>query len=216
MAAQDIEAAAVEELNTVVFMGSARNKPAKWGGPARLGTRVLRWVENTLGTREKVKHNVTVYDPVEIKLPVMECPFFYYPEDEAPEQMKEIDAVLQAADCFVIVTCEYNHSIPPGLSNLMSHFGGSRYANKASAIVCYSNGQFGGVRGAMQLRAFTGELGCLSVSNICAVPKAHQNFDEEGTPSDPEAWARRIDRCLCQLEFWALAAKDRRMKESMK
>jgi len=205
--------AAKEVLNTVIFMGSARNKAPHWGGSPRLGSRVLKFVVNSLQGR-KVQHNVTVLDPAEIQLPILEAPTFYYKGEDVPEKLKELDDIVSAADCFVLVSAEYNHSIPPGLSNLMNHFGGSRYANKASGIVCYSNGQYGGMRAAMQLRALTGELGCLSVSNICGVPKAHTEFEEDGTPKEPEAWARRIDRMLVQLEFAALAFKDRTQKEA--
>lgn len=41
-------------------------------------------------------------------------------------------------------------------------------------------GQFGGVRAAMQLRAMLGELGCISVSNILALPKVHEALDADG------------------------------------
>ena len=56
---------------------------------------------------------------------------------------------------FAIVSGEYNHGIPPGLKNLLDHFL-EEYFFRPSAIVCYSAGQFGGVRAAMQLRAECG------------------------------------------------------------
>ena len=59
-------------LNTVVFMGSAKNVVAPWGGPARLGNRVLQWVVKSLSERTvsygdiKISHSVTVFDPLEV------------------------------------------------------------------------------------------------------------------------------------------------------
>merc|ERR1719433_1001801 len=158
-------------LKTVVFMGSARNKAAHWGGPTRLGTRVLKFVTSQLKERG---HEVTVMDPLEIPSlsGTIQVPAFYYKPNEKPAELQKWEAVVKAADCFVIVSCEYNHSIPPSLTTIMSHFGGSLYKCKCSAIVCYSNGQYGGMRAAMQMRALTGELGCLSTSNILGVPKA--------------------------------------------
>ena len=38
------------------------------------------------------------------------------------------------------------------------------------------------MRAAMQLRAMTGELGCISVSNIFGIPEVHKAIDEKGTP----------------------------------
>ena len=34
----------------------------------------------------------------------------------------------------------------------------------------------------MQLRAMTGEIGCISVSNIFGIPKVNEALDEEGNP----------------------------------
>ena len=36
-------------------------------------------------------------------------------------------ASIKAADGYVVVTAEYNHSLPPALTSLMGHFGGSNY-----------------------------------------------------------------------------------------
>ena len=197
-------------LRTVVFMGSARNRPAKWGGPARLGTRVLRYVVRSLEARTEPKHEVVILDPTELRLPVLEAPQFYYADGEAPPELEAASAKVDAADAFVIISPEYNHSIPPALSNLLDHFGGSKYACKPSGLVTYSSGQWGGVRAAMQLRALTSELGCLSVSRTCAIPNAAEAFDEEGTPADPARWEKMLGGVLNQLEWMAAAMKNHR------
>jgi NAD(P)H-dependent FMN reductase len=195
-------------LKTVVVLGSARTTPARWGGPARLGTRVSKYVVRTLEQRE-VGHEVVVLDPLERKLPVLERPHFYFAAGVQPE----LDAVaeqLGEADAFVLVSPEYNHSIPPAMSNLLDHFGASKYAYKPSGLVTYSGGQWGGMRAAMQLRVLTAELGCLSVSRIYAVPRAGEAFDEDGTPADPERQAKLLGGMLDQLEWMATAMKNHR------
>lgn len=191
-------------------MGSARNRPAPWGGPARLGSRVLRYVVQSLAARTTTTHEVTVLDPLELRLPVLEAPTFYYAAGEAPPELAAASEKVAAADCFVIVSPEYNHSIPPALSNLLDHFGGSTYACKPSGIVTYSNGQWGGMRAAMQLRAMTAELGCLSVSRICGIPNAGQAFNEDGVPEDAAKWEKMLGGMLNQLEWMALAMKNHR------
>ena len=45
-------------------------------------------------------------DPAEIQLPIMEAPTFYYTEENRPEKLKELDAIVNAADCFILVSCE--------------------------------------------------------------------------------------------------------------
>jgi len=45
---------------------------------------------------------------------------------------------LSKADCFVLITPEYNHAPAPALLNFMDHFGANRFAFKPSAICAYS------------------------------------------------------------------------------
>merc|ERR1711924_537998 len=110
------------------------------------------------------------------------------------------------ADCYVVVTAEYNHSIPPALSSMLGHFGVSNYANKVSAIVTYSPSPWGGMRCAMALRPLLSELGCLPVSKLAAFPNAGELFNEDGTPTDPEhRMLKQLPAMLGQLEWAAIA-----------
>src|SRR5687767_4943234 len=88
-------------------------------------------------------------------------------------------ALYKSADAFVVVTAEYNHSIPPALSNLLDHFL-EEYFWRPSAIVCYSAGQFGGVRAAMRLLAMLCELGMPSIPSLFPIPRVHDALDEGG------------------------------------
>ena len=114
-------------------------------------------------------------------------------------------ARIKAADAFIIVSGEYNHSIPPALSNLLDHFL-EEYFWRPSAIVCYSAGAFGGVRAAMQLRAMLCELGTPSIPSLLPVPRVQDAFDDDGRPRD-EAYHRRAARFLDELEWYANALK---------
>ena len=78
-------------------------------------------------------------DPLELKLPLLEKPLhFYKDQTEAPQILQECGQKVREADAFVVVSGEYNHTIPPALTNLMDHFPLSAYSYKPSAIVCYS------------------------------------------------------------------------------
>ena len=113
--------------------------------------------------------------------------------------------LVRAADAVIVVSGEYNHSIPPALSNLLDHFL-EEYFWRPSAIVCYSGGAFGGVRAAMQLRAMLCELGTPSIPSLLPVPRVQEAFDEDGRPHD-ESYARRTERFLAELEWYAGALK---------
>jgi NAD(P)H-dependent FMN reductase len=112
-----------------------------------------------------------------------------YLKGEAPEILERLATLFRRADAFVIVSAEYNHSIPPGLSNTLDHFL-EEYFWRPSAIVCYSGGQFGGVRAAMQLRAMLCELGMPSISSLLPIPKIGSALDPEGSPRNPGSTSR--------------------------
>ena len=83
-----------------------------------------------------------ILDPEVMPFELLKRPIFHYPPERpgAPDWLIEAEKKVKAADAYVIVSGEYNHSIPPALSNMMDHFGGSSYAYKPSGIVCYSPG----------------------------------------------------------------------------
>jgi NAD(P)H-dependent FMN reductase len=105
----------------------------------------------------------------------------------------------------VIVSAEYNNSIPPALSNLLDHFL-EEYFFKPSAIACYSEGAFGGVRAAMQLRAMLAEMGMSSIPSILPFPSAQEMLAEDGTPTGDEP-GKSADRFLDEFLWYANALK---------
>ena len=160
--------------------------------------------------------------------------------------------MVKEADAYVVVTPEYNHQPPPGLTNLMNYFGSSAYAYvlrcnpnplpwpavdkkktlpsslpsfqanalnhlcvlvhsryKPSAMVSYSAGNWGGVRAAVGLRSFLGELGCIAVSASVPIPRAWRAFDADGGLAE-ESQVKAIDRMLDQLEWHAVAMRNQR------
>ena len=135
---------------------------------------------------------MTRVDPVEARLPLLDRMYKEYENGKAPEVLERLAGLYRAADAFVIVTGEYNHSVPPALMNLLDHFL-EEYFFRPSAIVCYSGGQFGGVRAAVQLRASLCEMGMPSISSIFPVPSIGKAFDESGAPVDA-AFTRRFER----------------------
>jgi NAD(P)H-dependent FMN reductase len=94
-------------------------------------------------------------------------------------KLAPLDELYARADGFCIVSGEYNHSIQPGLSNLIDYFL-EDYFWRPSAIVCYSPRTFGGVRAAMQLRAMLAEVGMPSIPSIQPIPSIDQALSEDG------------------------------------
>ena len=184
-------------LNIVLLYGSVRRE--------RQGIRAARFVDVRLKARG---HAVTFVDAMEVQLPLLDRMYKDYAKGEAPEVLERLATLYRAADAFVIVTGEYNHGMPPALSNLLDHFL-QEYYFRPSAIVSYSGGQFGGVRTAVHLQAVLCELGMPSISSTFPVPKVQSAFDFDGTELTPGA-SRRFERFAAELEWYAEALKRQR------
>ena len=97
----------------------------------RQGIKAARFVERQLRGRG---HDVTLVDPADVQLPLLDRMFKEYPAGTAPAVLERLASLYRAADAFVIVSGEYNHSVPPALSNLLAHFL-EEYFFRPSAIV---------------------------------------------------------------------------------
>jgi NAD(P)H-dependent FMN reductase len=181
-------------LDLLVIYGSVRS--------ARQGIRAAKFIRDACVARG---HRTTLVDPAVDRLPLLDKMYKEYAPGQAPEVLERLAGLIKGADGFIIVSGEYNHSIPPALSNLLDHFL-EEYFWRPSAIVCYSAGPFGGVRAAMQLRAMLCELGTPSIPSLLPVPLVQAAFDEEGRPPD-ESFPRRAARFLDELEWYAKALK---------
>ena len=181
-------------LKIAVILGTVRRE--------RIGLRVARFAATALRERG---HEVTLVDPIEYPLPLLDLMYKEYKPGEAPPALEQLAAIIKPADGYVIVSAEYNHSIPPALSNLLDHFL-EEYLFKPSAIICYSAGAFGGVRAAMQLRAMLAEMGMTSIPSILPFPRAHELLDEEGKPTGDRPGSAAT-RFLDEFEWYAEALR---------
>lgn len=184
-------------LAFTVLYGSVRS--------ARQGIKYARFLTAQLAARG---HTVTLIDPLEYRLPLVDRRYREYAQGTAPEPLPKLADILRTADGFLFVTGEYNFGIPPALKNLLDHFVEEWYWRPA-AIACYSAGAFGGVRAAMQLRITLGALGMASIPSIQPMPHVHDQFDEDGTSRDA-AHERRVVRFLEEFEWYAKALKTAR------
>ncbi|MDA3818614.1 MAG: NAD(P)H-dependent oxidoreductase [Prolixibacteraceae bacterium] len=171
----------------------------------RQGIKAVKYLEKRLLERGI---NVYLIDPLEDTLPLLDKMYKEYKPGTAPEPMEKIARLLKESDGFLIVTGEYNHSIPPALKNLLDHFQ-QEYYFKPSAIASYSAGSFGGVRAAVHLRVIVGELGMPAISSMLPFPVISDLFDDNLVPKN-----NRIDnstsRFLDQFEWYIKAFKAQR------
>lgn len=137
--------------------------------------------------REK-GHDVELFDMKDY-----EVPLFRNRRDAVGDPHPDVDAFgekVEAADVFVIVTPEYNHSIPGTLKNLLDHLY-PEYEDTAFSYVTVSAGRFGGIRALSHLHDITLEFNGhpgpdLPVSNV------RNAFAEDGSLID-EAYEDRFE-----------------------
>jgi len=181
-------------LSTAVLYGSVRS--------ARQGIRAARFI---VGKLEARGHEVALIDPLQKPLPLLDRMYKEFRPGEAPEAMEAVAGLLRDADGFIIVSGEYNHSIPPALKNLLDHFQ-KEYHYKPSGIVTYSAGPFAGLRGLANLRAILGELGTPSIPTVFPVSQVQKAFDEDGNALE-SAYDDRVVRFLDEFEWYSKALK---------
>lgn len=186
-------------FKTVVFYGSYRSD--------RQGIKAARFMIDQLKQRN---HEVIFVDAKEYNFGILDRMYKEYDKGQAPAKMEELADHIRTADGFVVVAGEYNHSIQPGLSNLMDHYL-EEYFFRPAGIVSYSVGDFGGVRAAIQLRAFLSEMGMPTISSIFAISKIGDSLDEAGA-SQTIALTKRVGQFLDELE-WYQEALQRQRKE---
>lgn len=184
------------DLKVAVIYGSYREK--------RLGIRAAKFAHAHLQKRCES----TLIDAKEWNLPILDKMHKEYKTGTAPEAMQKLSEILARSDAFVFVTGEYNHSIPPGLKNLIDHFQ-KEYFFKPAGILSYSAGSFGGVRVAVHMRAVLGELGMASISTMMPIPTIKQSIDEEGS-AEEEKTNERFSKFADELLWYSRALKQAR------
>ena len=183
-------------LTIPVLLGSVRSD--------RQGIKAARFILRLLEARG---HEAVLIDPMEKQLPLLDRMYKEYAPGRAPPLLEELATLYRRADGFMIVTAEYNQSVPPALKNLLDHFL-EEYFWRPSSILSYSAGRFGGVRAAVALRTILAELGMPSLPSILAIPTIGKALAEDGTPAEP--WIdKAAGRFLDEFEWYAtaLAAK---------
>lgn len=178
-------------LNLAIIIGSTRE--------GRFGDTVGRWF-----AKEAANHGafaVDLIDLIDIKLPAT----------HRAKPTPEVDAFrarLAAADAFVIVTPEYNHSYPASLKHAIDQ-GYVEWMAKPVGFVSYG-GTVGGVRAIEHLRHVFAELHATTIRDYVVFIRARSQFDADGKPIDPEGRSNAARTMLDRLAWWGEALRTAR------
>ncbi|WP_410672530.1 NADPH-dependent FMN reductase [Amycolatopsis sp. cmx-4-68] len=181
-------------VRVAVIVGSVRE--------GRFGPVVAGWLAGVAGDHGGFE--VDVVDLAEPGLPLVLPAFGTAPPVEV---VGEVTPRLEAADAFVVVTPEYNHSYPASLKNAID-WHRTEWLAKPVAFVSYG-GISGGLRAVEHLRAVFAELHAVTIRETVSFHGAHARFGPDGAPTDDGA-AVAAEAMLDQLEWWARSLAEAR------
>jgi NAD(P)H-dependent FMN reductase len=112
---------------------------------------------------------------------------------------------FKEADAYLVITPEYNHSVPGVLKNAIDNvFVSFAFRNKPIATVGYSGGVSGGVRAIEHLAQIAIEAELVPLRTAVVIPQVAEAFDEDGEPINPVADIS-LQTALDDLAWWARA-----------
>lgn len=166
-------------------------------GTAREGRKSIHVAETLKDSLEDKGHETDFFDLKEKKIPPVGNRTYKENEEPVPEDIQEFSQKVNETDCIVIVTPEYNHSIPGILKTTLDYLY-PEYEDKPFASVSVSGGGFGGVRGLQHLHDIVLELGGfvgpnLPVSRVGTIYSANGDLQETD-------FGERIDKFIEKTE----------------
>jgi len=125
-------------------------------------------------------------------------------ENSPPESVRELLEAIESADVLLIVTPEYNASVPGALKNALDWasrpFPDNVLREKPSAVIGASTGLFGAVWAQAEVRKILKASGAHVLDSELPVGMADSAFNDDGSLLDPELATRLGDvlRDLCR------------------
>ncbi len=187
----------MEKLKILVIVGSVRK--------GRVGRKVADWYMSEVAKLAPDTLDFELLDLADWNLPMFE-----YEASPASGQyddlQKKLAAAVGAADGFVFVTAEYNHSIPSSLKNMIDYLY-AEWRHKPAAFVGY--GGVGATRAIEHLVGIFGQLDMVSLSASglqIGVRNIWEALDDNGVPKEGFS-SGNLAHQLEELAWWSAATK---------
>lgn len=119
---------------------------------------------------------------------------------------------IGAAEAFVVVTPEYNHSFAAPLKALIDS-AYSEWHAKPVAFISYG-GRSGGIRAVEHLRSIFAELHAVGIRDGVSFANVWNQFDDHGALLSPEAAEGSARLMLERLQWWALTLRQGRAERN--
>jgi NAD(P)H-dependent FMN reductase len=171
----------------------------------RFGPTVANWFVDHAKQRTDVE--IDVVDLVDVPLPVV---LSNQPSVAVADTLGNVAPRLDAAEAFVIITPEYNHSFPASLKNVIDwHY--TQWRAKPVGFVSYG-GIAGGLRSVEQLRLVLTELHAVTIRDTVSFHNAWDRFDANGQPKESQGCGEAAKILLDELVWFGTALREARAK----
>ncbi len=140
-------------------------------------------------------------DLKEINLPLLDEPIPPLMGQYSRPHTKKWSKIIAEADGFIIVTPEYNFSIPAALKNAIDYLA-AEWRYKPVAFVSYGVGA-GGARAVEQLRSAVANLGMFDLREQVLVQDYLSQLDEHGIFKPTDAQTATAKKLIERLVFWS-------------
>jgi NAD(P)H-dependent FMN reductase len=181
-------------LRLAIIVGSVRE--------GRFGPTVANWFVGEAERRGDVL--VDLVDLADV--PIGSTAPSMSPPAQALEALSGLTPRLDAADAFVVVTPEYNHSYPAALKNAID-WHNTQFHAKPVAFVSYG-GLSGGLRAVDHLRVVFAELHAVTTRDTVSFHGAWAQFQGDGRLKDPDQAVAAAKKLLDQVTWWARVLRD--------
>jgi NAD(P)H-dependent FMN reductase len=184
-----------EPLRMAVVIGSNRE--------GRLGETVAHWFLRTIAPIDGLEIDTIDLADLDLHTSI---------RVEPSPVIQAISHRVAAADAFVFVTPEYNHSYPASIKTFIDlHV--EEWCGKAVGFVSYG-GIAGGLRSVEALRLVFASLNAATVRNTVSFANAWNQFID-GEPIDPVRSATAAESLVGQLKWWGHALRNARREAAL-
>jgi NAD(P)H-dependent FMN reductase len=125
--------------------------------------------------------------------------------DGPPENAFRLQELIAAQDGLIVVSPEYNHSIPALLKNTLDWVsrtprvrGANPFTGKVAGLMGASPGGLGGIQGLDHVRRVMEVVGAMVLPRVVALPHADQAFEADGQLKDAHM-AGRVGDLVSEL-----------------
>jgi len=145
-------------------------------GSVRLNRATIRPAKAFIQQAENQFKTLITLDLLNLDLPM-------YDESHPKVEQKFLEAI-KPCEALILIFPEYNYRPSPAILNALDYFRNYELKNKVLGLISVSNGNFGGVRAQMVMRASLPTFGCYLTSNTVTIQNVNKTFPLEGE-NDP-------------------------------